>query len=251
MIDNLPFGCTEYKKYKHSFLHQAMVSLSFDAVEADEVKENAWRDYVRTTFGTNSEKSFLTLPVMLTNNDGTLSFLFSKDQVAVRIGGNGYKNFADTIVPQVYKMRRFIEKVIGVNAKITKARIFKVNIWQLESNTSIEQVSADVRKQLFSKAYNACEASAVDVQANATQMIDDKTNIWKNDDEIFTIHTGWVKVKDTPNLYRMLLHSEYEVNMREPLALNDIDTNLGEMNYTLFNAFEWTVGDMVKGIMNN
>lgn len=251
MIDNLPFVCTDYRKYKHSFLNQAMVALSFDAVEADDNKEKAWRDYVRATFGANSEKSVFEVPVVLSSNESLLSFMFSNNQVAVRMGGNGYKNFADTVVPQVYKMRQFIEKVIGSDAKITKARIFKVNLWQVECPTDIMQVSSDIRQKLFSKAYNSYEETENDSASNISPMIDGKNNVWKNEDEVFSIHTGWVKVKDKKNLYRMLFHSEYEVNFRSALALNEVDSQLGDMNYILFNAFEWTVSDMVKQIMNN
>lgn len=250
MIQNLPFGTPQYKRYKNSFLQQIMVVLLFDLIPESEKAVEAWRRFTQSTFGTPSEKNFFQQPIQLAKSDKSQSFVFANGVAAVKIKAQAYSNFADTIVPQVFKLRRFIEEIGGKDALVKGIRICKANVWRIESHSGLESISHEVRRQIFSDAYNDYSDNAVTPIAAENRMEDIKKTGWKEGDKIFTMTSGWTKFLDKDNVYSLILNTDFDNNLPDGVKLEKVEGLLGEMNYTLFCAFDWAVNDYVKRIMD-
>lgn len=245
---DFPFDSAKYKKYKRSFIQQVMVALFFDKVEPNEQHKQAWFDYCLSNFNSSPSGNVMSNPIQISKKDGTLSFAFSNGMVGTRINAIAYSNFSDTIIPQVYKLRQFVDNVVGKDTKIRKIKIFKVNGWQVETKDFFKLLKEGLQAQFFSEEYLSYREHFVETNVE-NQLIVPKEHVWEENGNLFKISSGWLNVKDSPGVYRLLLNTEYLKLKKDGIALSDVESILTEMNSSLFDAFEWVVSDKVKEMM--
>lgn len=245
----LPFGEVPYKKYKRSFLQHVIVVLRFDKISSTNAIQKEWANFCASNFGPSSVENPLDNPVQITSKDGSLSFAFSNGMVGTKINARAYSNFADTIIPQVFKLRLFLEKVVGSDTMIKEIMIRKVNVWQIDTNEDFNQIVNNLNETFFSQRYLTYNENVDHSSENEDFLINNRKHIWSDALNTFIVSSGWIKDKEYANIYRLLLRTEYVKKTVNGVKLSDVEASMISMNTELFNAFEWIVSDKVKEMM--
>lgn len=231
-----------YKKYKKSFLQQAVVILHYKKDNLECIDKEKWNEYIQNNFFMKTENFFVDGVVGLSKKDKSVDYLFSKDQVAIKIQGKDYVSFSDTIIPHVYKMRKFIKDVVGLNY-VDEVEIRKWDAWQVKSDEKDGALKKEIQKYFLSKDF-------FDYNSN----IDTPKDLVPEEDCIKAFK--WVKEKElrvnasilnSKDLLCLILYSDCIAKFRVPI--DGIEEELEKSNYDLFKLFDWSISDNARKLM--
>ena len=249
-MKELPFGIAVYKQYKTTFLASVIVGLEYPKVQDTESHRDQWGIYTRTMFNIPQLDGIFQKQLMINSNDGRLSYVFNDSRTMVRIAGNGYQNFADTVIPQSYKLRQFVSDVVGSD-KATSLVIRKVDVFQIEAD--IDKIGGEegVRRHFFSPAFISLERPKAELDEEEKKMQGMIKYQWIEEDNTLTVRSVFLGVNNSKNKYRLILDIEEIYSPSQVFELNQMESKLKEMNSDLYNAFMWCVSDNVKKIMEH
>ncbi len=232
-----------YKKYKKSFLQQAVVILRYKKDDWGCVNKEKWNEYIQNNFFMKAEKFFVDGVVGLSKKDNSIDYLFSKDQVAIRIQGKDYVSFSDTIIPHVYKMRKFIKDVVGLNS-VDEVEIRKWDAWQVKPDEKNQALDKEIQRYFLSQDF-----------FNYNTNIDDPKDLAPNEDCVkafkwivgkreLRVNASMLNPKD---LLCLILYSDCIT--KSGVSVEKIEGELEESNYDLFRIFDWSISDNARKLM--
>ena len=247
-MKELPFGAAVYKQYKTTFLASVIVGLKYSKVQDAESHKEQWDVYTRTMFNIPPLGGIFQKQLMINSNDERLSYVFNDFQTMVRIAGNGYQNFADTVIPQSYKLKQFVSDVVGSN-KATSLGIRKVDVFQIEADINKIGGEDSVRRYFFSPEFINLDKPKAELNEEERKMSNMIKYQWTEDDNTLTVRSVFLKDKNAENKYRLILDIDGQYTPIQGFELDQMEKILKEVNMDLYNAFMWCVNDNVKIIM--
>lgn len=247
-MNNLPFGMANYKQFQNNFLASVLVGMVFPPAHYAETHEDQWNLFTQELFSVGPLEGLFQKPIAIKRGDQKLSYVFDKTHALVQINDDGYQNFADTVIPHAYKLKRFITEVAGSNY-ITQLDIRKIDMFQIMSEDGKTVDENDIRKHFFSNNY-------LNQQEGLARLNKDETNFpgmlkhqWCDENYVLTIRSAFLKLPGDGNGYRLILDTEERYEPVNNINLDGLDKELKKMNKDLFNAFMWCISDRVVSIM--
>ena len=235
-----------YKKYKKSFLQQAVVVFHYTKKDVENIDFDKWKKYTQEMFSTQIEKSFMDDNVAIGKKDGSVEYLFLKDLVAVRIQGNDYVSFGDTVIPQVYRMRKFIKEVVGLDA-VDGFDIRKWDLWQVRPEKNAPSIKNEIVRFFLSEQFlNYNENQEEGAQVSKETFI--KGYKWIVDDEKkIRVNSSILSSKEPKESINLMLYSDCEI--RSKILLDKVEEKLENANLDLFKIFDWSISENAKSLM--
>lgn len=249
-MKELPFGTAVYKQYKTTFLSSVIVGLKYPKVQNAESHKDQWDVYTRTMFNIPPLDGLFQKRLMINSNDGRLSYVFNDFQAMVRIAGNGYQNFADTVIPQSYKLKQFVSDVVDSD-KATSLGIRKVDVFQIEADINKIGGENGVRRYFFSPEYISFDEPKAELNDDEKKMSNMIKYQWVEDENTLMVRSVFLRDKNAENKYRLILDIDEQYTPFQGFELNQMEKILKEMNMDLYNAFMWCVNENVKKIMEH
>lgn len=236
-----------YKKYKKSFLQQAVVVFHYSQKDVENINFEKWKKYTQEMFSTQIEKSFMDDKVAIGKKDGSIEYLFVKDLVAVRIQGKDYVSFGDTVIPQIYRMRKFLKDVVKLGA-VDGFDIRKWDLWQVRPEKKELSIKNEILHFFLSEQflrYNE-NLDAPEPKIPGEEFI--KGFKWVVDDgKNLSVNSSIFSSKEAKESINLMLYSDCEI--RKNIPLDQVEEQLENANLDLFKIFDWSVSENTKSLM--
>lgn len=249
-MKNLPFGTAIYRQYETTFLASVIVGMDFPPVQNTASCKDKWEKFALALFSIEPLDGIFERTIVINRNDNKLGFIFEKNRVQVRISGDGYQNYADSVIPHAYKLKEFVTEVAGAQFS-SRLGIRKIDVFQIETDESNLVDEEAIRNHFFSPTYCGLEEGMTELDEEEKKIQGMKKHQWTDDNYKLTIRSAFVKVPNTKNRYRLILDIDEQCTPLDGVNLDKLDETLKEMNNDLFNAFVWCVSDNVINIMKN
>lgn len=238
-----------YRQFQNNFLAKVIVGMVFHPVNNIESHTDQWNSFVSELFSIPPQDGIFQRPIAINRSDNKLGFVFDKDRAMVLISDDSYQNFADSVIPHAYKLKRFVTEV-AEQSQINQLEIRKIDLFQIEAEEGNALEETEVRKHFFSESYLSHTEDAVQPQDEELKFPGIMKHQWNDGEHLLTIRSVFVKLPNPGNKYRLILDTEEQYNPpKSSIDLNRLDKELKEMNKDLFNAFMWCVSDRVTSIM--
>jgi len=244
------FGTYTYRKFDYTFLNRVIVTFSFAEPENKNGIDERMKEFSSSQFGIQSPNAFFENGTRLNRSDGRISFSFTKQSASVDIDGEVYKSFGDTIIPLAYKLRVYVNDVVGAN-QLQSISIRKINLWQFEYDKNVLNFDTNkAREIIFSSSYNALKINT-DIQAD--ELIRDlRQSKWSDDNSWIKLRSGFVNSETDAKekkSYGLFLDSEGFESPVDGIKTQEIDDELKTINTNLYNAYMWCISEKVRTIM--
>ncbi|MBR4646498.1 MAG: TIGR04255 family protein [Bacteroidales bacterium] len=249
-MNNLPFGAASYRQFETTFLASVIVGMKYLPVSDIDSCKKKWGEFTQSLFSIAPLEGIFEKPIVINRNDHKLSFIFEKNRAQVHIGGDGYQNFADTVIPQAYKLKRFVTEVANVEAPIGLG-IRKIDVFQIETKEGNNLEEAAVRNHFFSREYCSLKDGEVKPDEEEKNFTGLKKHQWTENSNQLTLRSAFIKDPGASNRYRLVLDTDEQYSPHEGVKLDKLDEVLMDMNKDLFDAFMWCVSDSVIKFMTN
>lgn len=146
---------TEHVRYTKTYLQNVIVSLDAESFSmTDEEAEQRMEKYLEEYFNITMPKPspYPKMPVNVSAQSEDVELFFMQKNVAVRYGGADYLSFKSSILPQLYRMRAYLQDVVGANC--AQSYIRKINLWPCkEAVVGASELKA-IAKTLLSQDLN-------------------------------------------------------------------------------------------------
>ena len=247
-MNNLPFGNIDYRQFKNTFLATVLMGMNFPTVQSNDTRKKEWKDYCQALFSLNGIDGIFEKTIVINRDDQKLKFLFGSNLAQVLISGDGYRNFADTVIPHAFKLKQFVTDVAGCEHP-SLVGIRKIDIFQIEGVPGMSFDEAQVRSHFFSEDYLGLKDGKTILDENERQMPQMVKHVWTEGDHSLTVRSVFMKVQGKDNLYQLVFDSEEHYSPIGGIDLSKLDEILKDINKDLYNAYMWCVSDKVKNIM--
>lgn len=246
----LPFGSPQYKIYKKSFLQRVVVVLGYEPIESNIKVLNNWKEFTKSTFFLETSGDFTQKKASVKSADNSLRFVFGNDKAWVRIQGIRYESFADTVIPHVYKLKEFFDKVQN-GKNLNRLSIKKINAWKVDSDKELDtDFDIEMRKFCFSDAfmdYISEKSNLVKPDEDAANLLDCLCCTFREEGKSIKVASGFI-----PDLGKKekVLVLDTECDYAGSIETKNVENELKKINYLLFQTFDWVASDAVKKLMD-
>ncbi len=247
-MNNLPFGTANYRQFQNNFLASVLVGMVFSPSQDAETHKDQWSLFTQELFSVGPLEGLFQKPIVINRGDHKLSYVFDKTRALVQINDDGYQNFADTVIPHAYKLKRFITEVAGSDV-ISQLDIRKIDMFQIMSEDGKTVDENEIRKHFFSDSYLTHKEGLAQLNTEETHFQGMLKHQWRDENYVLTIRSAFIKMPGDSNGYRLILDTEEHYEPVGIIELNGLDKELIKMNKDLFNAFMWCISDRVVSIM--
>lgn len=249
-MNNLPFEPADYRQFQNTFLASTVVSMTFAPISNAASYAQRWGKFTRSLFSVSPMDGLFQKTIVVNRSDNRLAFVFDNGKIQVHISGDGYRNYADSVIPHAYKLKEFVTDVIEVKS-VLQLGIRKINVFQFETEKGKAPVETDVRKHFFSQKYLGLTDHRVDLEGDEQQMPKMIKHRWTEDTYELTLRSVFLQVSEVENRYRLILDIEEQYTPEGGVDMGLLDVELKKMNTDLFNVFIGCISDNVIKIMEN
>lgn len=250
-MKNLPFDSADYRQFQNTFLASTVVGMTFPLVEDANLHLEQWEKFTRALFSVSPMDGLFKKAIVVNRSDNRLAFIFDNGRIQAHISGDGYRSFADSVIPHAYKLKDFVTDVVGRNT-INQLGIRKIDVFQIETGKGKSPVEAEVRKHFFSQKYLSLTGSnRVGLEGDESQMPNMIKQRWTEDAHQLNLRTVFLKAPEAENRYRLILDIDEQYNPDGGIDLGNLDVELKKMNMDLFNVFMGCISENVIKIMEN
>lgn len=248
-MENLPFGRPDYRQFQNTFLASVIVGMTYPQVADAASHTEQWGRFTRALFSVEPMEGIFQRPLTISRSDNKLGFVFDTWRTQVHISGDGYQNFADSVIPHAYKLKEFVTEVAGCQNPL-QVGIRKIDIFQIKAEKGKTVDEKALRNHFFSEVYLSQVENKVQLDPEErNQMPGMLKHIWAEASYRLTVRSTFVKLQGVEDMYRIVLDTDEQYTPEGGVNLDKLDEWLKEMNKDLYKAFMWCVSDNVKRIM--
>jgi hypothetical protein len=195
--------------------------------------------------GIPQEVDLWTKPIVSKRNDGIYSFYFGLNEVAAVIGAKDYHSFVDNVIPQLFRLKKFLKEVYHKDY-ISSMTVAKVNVWPFKLTQGNPSVNpADVFNLIFKEDFNPSDLS--ELKEKGQNEISLKTFNWEEGKQTATAKGCFFPQDEKGEL---AIELETVANLQDNIKLDDIEYVATSLNDVLYQLYHWCVSDQVIDIMN-
>lgn len=238
----------EHRVFTNTFLRRVIVYASFDKKGVDFFNENfnlSLKKYLLSMYNVEDIGEFPHKAIKLKNDEDNLEVMLSNGAFLLAFEQKGYKSFIDSVVPHLIRLKLFAEQLMGAGS-YDELRIRKVNIWRFGYKEKAD-ISYDMAaKAVFSKELLQADNIAPLTDDERTLPIHSKL-VWTEDSQTLKLLTGFAKLSD--NAYNLVLDTE--VIQSAKVKNGELTDTLLKMNGTMFDAYQWSINDKIRSLMDD
>lgn len=249
-MNQYPFKPESYRQYRNTFLQNVTVGFEFLPSTEEKSDLNAhFSEYVQSFFGIVCNGDITSSVCNITKNDFSQSFDFNDHSAIVRISGKDYVRFSETVLPHIFKLRSFFNKVVKVD-KITKTGIRKLNVFNIKANGPEGVKPEEVMQSLFSQEL-ITKLSIDNLDDQEKKITNLKKCVFQCDVSSITIRAALLPPSN-PNdtFHHLLLDTLGELQPIDGIKFEEIPERLLDFNKIMYDCYHWCVNDSVKTLMN-
>lgn len=239
--------------YPTTFLQNTVVSMRYapkhysPEEEREIIAES--NGFFLENFGIDFQVDSLQRQYNLTNEEEDLGYLFTPNSAMVRVGRKHYTSFDASVMPNIYRLRNYIFKVLKQDV-IDSLHVRKLNMFPV-------QIDGPANEAVFRNMENFLLSSDLlqtDKTLNrALQIGNAVTGVYKREIEdgnnLFKIQTSTIKKGDEKTYNLVLDISCCTKDPNEKITEERIEDRLNELNQRLFDLFHWAVSNEVTDVM--
>lgn len=239
--------------YPTTFLQNVVVSMRYTPKqylpeeEREIVAES--NSFFLENFGIDFHVDSLERQYNLTNEEDDMGYVFTPNSAMVRVGRKHYTSFDASVMPNIYRLRNYIFKVLRLG-KIDSLIVRKLNMFPV-------QIEGSVNEAIFNKMESFLLSSDLlqteKTPDQALQVGNVVTGVYKREIEdgnnLFRILTSTTK-RGEGNTYNLVLDISCRTRIsNEGITEDRIEERLNELNQRLFDLYHWAVSNEVTDVM--
>ena len=239
--------------YPTTFLQNAVVTMKYTPRQytPDEEKEviAETNSFFLENFGLDFKVDSLGRTFHLSSDVEDISYVFMPDSAFVRVGRKNYTSFDASVMPNIYRLRNFIYKVLRLE-KIELLQVRKVNMFPVQTNDPVDE---HLFKSMAEFLLSGDMLLLKKVKDEKVIIKDSVSDIYYRElddvDRSFRIITG-VTRDSGQNVYNQVLYiSCTSKPVPEGIKEDKIEEKLTMQNQRLFDLYHWAVSSEVIDVM--
>lgn len=258
---SFPFPKKEHKIYRNAFLQCVYIIMEYTQKPAaffnDEYYQKLKKFITGSFIGVTYDEKEVRKndAIQLKSDQDGVIIVLDNGRIILIVDRRKYRSFVDSVMPYIYKLMGFLKNVIKVET-LLKVTEKKINFWQVAQNNNDQQAKASttldydkLEKVVFSK--NITD----DFESKQQGGTPDKNGQllkwrkrWKETEATVNISVSIIQKDAEPLKACLVLDSDYSV---KDVSLKDLPNSLIEANDILFDAYHWSVSELVVKIMNH
>lgn len=240
--------------YPTTFLQNVVVSMRYTPKQYSPEEEKEIiaesNSFFLENFGIDFQVDSLNRQYNLTNEEEDMGYLFNPNSAMVRVGRKHYTSFDASVMPNIYRLRNYIFKVLK-QEKIDSIHVRKLNMFPV-------QIEGPVNEGVFNNMENFLLSSDLlqteKVPEQSLQVGNAVTAVYKReieeDNNLFRILTSTTK-RGEDNTYHLVLDISCRTKVsNEGITEDKIEERLNELNQRLFDLYHWAVSNEVTDVMS-
>ena len=235
-----------HRIYKNTTLQNVVVVFELEQQDA-RFYDNSFYErldkFTTEKFSLKVEHAIPEKPFQIHNAKLHSFFQFANGLVAVVLPREGYVSFEDTAMPQVRRMREYVEEVL-CEKSVKRVHLRKINIWQIvDVKENPQEVLNKLKPVLFSKPF-LTSTNHIEYDPNEKGVLFGKLG-WSEGNESITARTAYVPVKNKEDAFNIVLDVEESIGINEKVIIEGMSKDLLKWNHHLFNVCQWSLNNEV------
>ncbi len=235
-----------HRIYKNTTLQNVVVVFELEQHDAGFYNDSFYERLDKFTtekFSLKVEHAIPEKPFQIHNAKLHSFFQFADGLVAVVLPREGYVSFEDTAMPQVRRMREYVEEVL-CEKSVKRVHLRKINIWQIvDVKDDPQEVLNKLKPVLFSKSFMT-STNHIKYDSSEEGVLFEKLG-WTEGNESIIARTAYVPVKNRKDAYNIVLDVEENIGINENVNIDGMSEYLLKWNHHLFNVFQWSLNDEI------
>ena len=249
------FPPVEHREYRNTFLVNTFVVLNFEKRSIENCGESIRRnltDFLRDTYLTEGNHNYPSEGLQLSRSDNRVAFEYTPTLAVARVSQGAYTTFAASMIPEVYKLRRFVFGVLGIE-KVQRVDVRKISIFpmQIEGEEPTSESLNEHLSMILSE--DVLSLMPMDEIEGPSGSIGKFTRYRMADDETgyrYMILVGMVKDSEREHIYNVILDATCYYTLAAGITEAKLEELLRRMNQSVYELYHWSVRDHVLEFMN-
>ena len=240
-----PYPLAEHRTFKRTFLQQTEVIVKFTPALSDVDFRTRIIPYLKSVFNLDlSDKADSEANHADIKSDSEQKqFIFDLDQARFIIGPKSYKTFAETALPMIGMLIRFICDVAKKDS-IDSLNIIKINGWPIKADDAYINFTDMIRYTFKENCVSDMLSYKFDANPQPVRLSKTSNNEIEDDVRLDAILSAEVMSKEKVNLGLVLNASARNI------SVNDILTDAIILNDILYQGFIETISENIINLMS-
>lgn len=240
-----PHPTTEHRTFKRTFLQQTEVTVKFTPAIADAVFRDRMVPYLKSTFNLDlSDKVDVEANhAEIDSNVEQKKYIFDLDQAKFIIGPNSYRTFAETAIPMIGMLIRFLSDVAKVES-IEQLNITKINLWPIKAEDAFSSFGNMIRYTFKEDCVSDMLSYKFGDNPTPIRLSKNSDNTISENVELKATLSAEVVSKEKVNLGLVLNAVTYNVYANDMLSDSII------LNDIIYQGFIETISDNIIDLMS-
>lgn len=224
-----PYSAVEHRTFKRTFLQQTEVTVKFTPAINDVDFRDRMIPYLKSTFNLDlSDKVDVAANHAEVDSDvEQKKFVFDLDQAKFLIGPSSYRTFAETAIPMVAMLIRFLNDVAKVEST-EQLKIAKINLWPIKTEDAFSNFGKMIRYTFKEDCVSDMLSYKFGDNPTPVRLSKNSDSVVSENVELKATLSAEVVSKEKVNLGLVLNAKAYNVSANELLSdsiiLNDHST---------------------------
>jgi hypothetical protein len=237
-----PYPTTEHRVFKRTFLQQTEVSIRFAPAISDVDFHDRLLPFLKSVFNLNLSDKTDANHAEVSSDQEQKKFIFDTDQAKFIIGPESYTTFAETAIPLIGILLRFINDVAKVET-LEQINIVKINIWPIKSENVFSNFT-DMIKYTFKEGCVADMLSyKFDEDPKPVKLSKTFNNEFAENANVDAVLTAEIDSKEKVNFGLALNASAKNI------GINDLLSDMIVLNEVIYQEFVEAISDNILNLM--
>jgi hypothetical protein len=239
-----PYPTTEHRVFKRTFLQQTEVSVKFTPAIRDEDFHDRMLPFLKSVFNLDlSNKADADANhAEVTSDQEQKKFVFDLDQAKFIIGAKSYKTFAETAIPMIGMLIRFINDVAKIDT-LDQINIVKINMWPMKTENAFKSFTNMIKYTFKEKCVEDMLSYKFDEDPQPVRLSKTSNNTIAENANLDVVLSAEVVSKENVNLGLALNASAKNI------SINDVLSDTVVLNDAIYHGFTETISDNIINLM--
>jgi|GEM_PF-6024003 len=240
-----PYSLAEHRTFRRTFLQQTEVIVTFTPALSDVDFRNGIIPYLKSVFDLDlSDKADPEANhAEIKSDDEQKQFIFDLDKVRFLIGPKSYKTFAETALPMVGMLIRFICDVAKRDL-IDSLNIIKINGWPIKADNAYGDFTDMIRYTFKENCVSDMLSYKFDADPQPVRLSKTFNSEIEDDVRLDAMLSAEVMSKEKVNLGLVLNASVKNI------SVNDVLSDSIALNDIIYQRFVETISENIINLMS-
>lgn len=239
-----PYQKAEHRAFKRTFLQQTEVSIKFTPAILDVDFHSRMLPFLKSAFNLDlSDKPDKEANhAEVSSDQEQKKFIFDIDQAKFVIGTEDYTTFAETAIPMIGMLLRFINDVAQVDT-LEQINIVKINIWPIKSENAFSNFTDMIKYTFKEGCVSDMLSYKFDEDPKPVRLSKTLNNAITEGANVEAVLSAEIVSKEKVNLGLILNASAKNI------GINDLLSDAIVLNDAIYHGFIETISDNILNLM--